>query len=78
MKTKLTLTVEKSLISRAKTLADARSTSISSLVENYLSNLIIQEHQSFSQKWKGSFRQTQHAALTRTAAPNGVRRLLSR
>ncbi|MCB1237394.1 MAG: hypothetical protein KDM91_20180 [Verrucomicrobiae bacterium] len=57
MKTKLTLTVEKELIQQAKKIADAQETSVSSLVEGFLSGLILKRQQSFSQKWRGEFKQ---------------------
>ena len=57
MKTKLTLTVEKNLIEQAKTIAYAQNTSVSSLVESFLSNLVIKRQETFSEKWRGSFKQ---------------------
>ncbi|NNE91232.1 MAG: hypothetical protein HKN23_06255 [Verrucomicrobiales bacterium] len=57
MKTKLTLTVEKDLIEQAKTIAHAQDTSVSSLVESFLSGLILKRKESFSQRWQGSFKQ---------------------
>lgn len=60
MKTKLTLTVEKDLIAEAKIAARAQRTSISSLVENFLSNLCLESQQSFSEKWQGAFKEPPH------------------
>ena len=57
MKTKLTLTVERELIRQAKEIAQSRKTSVSSLVETFLANLSLNENQSFSQKWRGTFKQ---------------------
>ena len=71
MKTKLTLTVEKDLIAEAKTAARAQRTSVSSLVENFLSNLCLEGQQSFSEKWKGAFKEPPHQRPTvlRMATP---------
>jgi hypothetical protein len=60
MKSKLTLTVEKDLIAEAKIAARAQRTSISSLVENFLSNLCLESEKSFSEKWQGAFKEPPH------------------
>ncbi len=60
MKTKLTLTVDRNLIARAKVAARAQRTSISSLVETFLSNLSLEEQKSFSDKWLGAFKEPPH------------------
>jgi hypothetical protein len=60
MKTKLTLTVDKQLIAQAKIAARAQRTSISSLVETFLSNLCLDEQPSFSEKWQGVFKEPPH------------------
>jgi len=67
MKTKLTLTVEKELINQAKTIAHAQETSVSSLVESFLSNLALKRKDSFSQRWQGKFKQApnRHASSLR-------------
>ena len=64
MKTKLTLTVEKDLIAQAKRAARSQRTSISSLVENFLGNLCLEQEQSFSSKWCGAFKEPPHQRST--------------
>ena len=64
MKTKLTLTVNKDLIAEAKIAARAQRTSISSLVENFLSNLCLESQESFSEKWQGAFKEPPHQRPT--------------
>jgi formiminotetrahydrofolate cyclodeaminase len=46
MTTKLTLTVEKTIIERAKTYAKKTGRSLSELIENYLENLTDEDHNS--------------------------------
>jgi len=55
MKTKLTLTIEESLIPLSKELAKKRGTSLSTLVEESLKHQLKETTQSFSEKWKGAF-----------------------
>ena len=55
MKAKLTLTVDQSLVPRAKRYARSRGVSLSSLVEAALSEMIAtKEARSFSDRWRGS------------------------
>ena len=68
MKTKLTLTIEKDLIEQAKRAARSQRTSISSLVENFLGNLCIEQEQSFSSKWLGAFKEPPHQRSTTLGA----------
>ena len=64
MKTKLTLTVEKSLIEQAKVAARSQQTSVSSLVETFLSNLCLDQQESFSDKWLAAFKEPPHQRAT--------------
>ncbi len=43
MNTKLTLTIEKSIIEKAKSYANRKSRSLSDIIENYLKKLTIEE-----------------------------------
>lgn len=56
MKTKLTLTVEKDLIPRAKRHAHARGDSLSGLVEKAMHDIIQTDGTSFSDRWRGKFK----------------------
>ena len=69
MKTKLTLTVEKEMIEQAKTIAYAQNTSVSSLVESFLSNLILKRRETFSEKWRGNFKQAPKPGYTPINSP---------
>lgn len=56
MKTKLTLTIEKNLIPRAKRYAEARGDSLSGLVEKALQDITQTEEIPFSRRWRGKFK----------------------
>jgi hypothetical protein len=56
MKTKLTLTIEKDLIPRAKRFAQARGDFLSCLVEKAIHNVIQTDRTSFSTRWSGKFK----------------------
>jgi hypothetical protein len=56
MKTKLTLTVEKSLIPKSKQYARRMGKSVSQLVEDLLREKIGENKTSFSSRWRGQFR----------------------
>lgn len=56
MKTKLTLTVEKDLIPKAKRYAQARGGSLSGLVEKALQDITQTDETSFSKQWRGKFK----------------------
>lgn len=56
MKTKLTLTVEKSLISKSKVYARRMGKSVSQLVEELLKEKISQTEKRFSARWRGKFK----------------------
>ena len=71
MKTKLTLTVEKSLIEQAKVAAQAQRTSVSSLVETFLGNLCLEQRASFSDKWLGAFKEPPHQRSSSLLAAGG-------
>ena len=53
MKTKLTLTVDREAVAKAKKYAQRNGTSLSELVENQFRNL---DEQSFAEKWYGKFK----------------------
>jgi hypothetical protein len=56
MKTKLTLTIEKDLIPRAKRHAHAHGDSLSGLVEKAMQEIIQTNGTSFSNRWRGKFK----------------------
>lgn len=56
MKTKLTLTIDRELIPKAKKIAEARGVSLSSIVEDTFRRLQLDESEPFSSKWRGRFR----------------------
>lgn len=56
MKTKLTITVDRDLLPRAKRAARARGVSLSSLVESALRDASEAARPSFSTRWRGMFR----------------------
>ena len=55
MKTKLTITVDKDLIPRAKRYARRRGVSLSSIIEDALRELTRDEAPSFAERWRGRF-----------------------
>ena len=59
MKAKLTLTIEKKLIPRAKRYAQARGDSLSGLVEKALEEITQTEGIPFSTRWRGKFKTSQ-------------------
>ena len=56
MKTKLTLTVEKSLIPKSKVYARRMGKSVSQLVEDLLREKIGENKERFSERWRGRFK----------------------
>lgn len=54
MKTKLTVTVDRDVLPRAKRYARARGVSLSALIEDALRRMTAEEEASFSQRWRGS------------------------
>lgn len=56
MRTKLTVTIDRDLIPRAKSRARAEGVSLSRLIERALAALTAEEGASFSQRWRGRFR----------------------
>jgi hypothetical protein len=62
MKTKLTLTIEKDLIPRAKRYAEARRYSLSGLVEKALQHLTQSQETPFSKRWRGKFKASRRAS----------------
>jgi hypothetical protein len=55
MKTKLTITVERSLIAKAKQVAKSEKTSVSQIVEEHFKDVTSGNQSSFSARWKGRF-----------------------
>ena len=55
MKTKLTITVDRNLVPRAKRYALQRGVSLSSLIEDALRELTAEEAPSFADRWRGRF-----------------------
>jgi hypothetical protein len=62
MKTKLTLTIEKDLIPRAKRYAEARKDSLSGVVEKALQQLTQSQETPFSKRWRGKFKASRRAS----------------
>ena len=56
MKAKLTVTIEKQLIPKAKQRAKADGVSLSQLIEQELERLTSSSIPSFSDRWRGKFR----------------------
>jgi len=55
MRAKLTLTIDRDLIPRAKRVARARGLSLSRLVEMALREMAPEDQESFSERWRGEF-----------------------
>ena len=55
MKTRLTITVDRELVPKAKRYASARGLSLSAVIERALRELVEDERPSFSQRWRGRF-----------------------
>jgi post-segregation antitoxin (ccd killing protein) len=55
MKTKLTVTVDRDLIPKAKRYARSRGMSLSAVIENALRGLAEDEGKSFVDRWQGKF-----------------------
>ena len=56
MKTKLTVTVDRDLLPRAKRYAKSRGVSLSQLIEDALRTASAGDNQPFSERWRGKFR----------------------
>lgn len=56
MKTKLTVSIDRDLLPRAKRSARRRGVSLSSVIEKALTRLAEEDSPSFSSKWRGRFR----------------------
>ena len=56
MKTKLTVTVDRDLIPKAKGYARRRGVSLSQLIENALRAATAEPDAAFSRRWRGKFR----------------------
>ena len=55
MKTKLTITVDRDLLPKAKRYARARGVSLSSLIEESLRGMAEEQEGSFADRWRGRF-----------------------
>ena len=55
MKTKLTVTIDKELVPKAKQYARAQGVSLSQVIETALRELSHSERPSFSSRWRGQF-----------------------
>ena len=55
MKTKLTITVDRELLPRAKRYARLRGVSLSSLIEDALKRMEEPESRTFAERWRGRF-----------------------
>ena len=56
MKQKLTITVDAELVPKAKRYARSRGVSLSSLIEQHLTEVTGDQAQSFASRWRGRFR----------------------
>ncbi len=56
MKAKLTMSIEKELIPKAKNYASSKGVSLSQLIEQALRELIEGQRPSFAYRWRGKFR----------------------
>jgi hypothetical protein len=56
MKTKLTVSIDRDLVPRAKRSARRQGVSLSSVIEEALARFTAEESPSFSDKWRGRFR----------------------
>ena len=56
MKKKLTITVDADILPLAKRYAKSKGVSLSSLVEQALRDMTIEEEPTFSEKWRGKFK----------------------
>ncbi len=55
MKSKLTVTVDREILPKAKRYARARGVSLSSLIEDALRGMAEPDRPSFAARWRGSF-----------------------
>ncbi len=55
MKTKVTLTIERTLVPQAKDAAARRGASLSALVEDFLRGMIEDQTPPFGDRWRGAF-----------------------
>ncbi|MFQ5704561.1 MAG: DUF6364 family protein [Gemmatimonadales bacterium] len=60
MKTKLTVTIDRDLIPRAKRYARSRGVSLSHLIETALRKFSAGESPSFASRWRGKFQTAEH------------------
>ena len=63
MKTKLTITVDSEILPLAKRYAKSRGVSLSSLVEQALREMTKEQEPTFSEKWRGKFRNMTDAEI---------------
>lgn len=62
MKQKLTITVDADLVPKAKRHARSRGVSLSSLIEQHLTEVTAEQAQSFASRWRGRFRPAERNA----------------
>lgn len=55
MKTKVTLTIDKEILPKAKNYAQAHGSSLSQLIENSLIDMSHENDRPFSKRWRGKF-----------------------
>jgi hypothetical protein len=55
VKKKLTVTIDKDLLPKAKRYAKQRGVSLSQLIESALREMAAQDYGAFSQRWRGGF-----------------------
>ena len=60
MKTKLTVTIDETLLPRAKRYARQRGVSLSGLIETALKEIGAEASRPFSERWRGGFRPAGH------------------
>lgn len=56
MRTKLTITVDENIIPKLKIYARSQNTSLSQLIEDNLRHFVTPDKLSFTQKWRGRFK----------------------
>ena len=62
MKQKLTITVDADLVPRAKRYARSHGVSLSSLIEQHLTEVTAEQTKSFASRWRGQFRPAERNA----------------
>ena len=60
MKKKLTIAIDNELILKAKQYARSQGVSLSALIESAIKNMMLEEAESFSSRWRGRFKPANH------------------